>query len=45
MLSIPPPLSYAMNSRLQLAYSVAISAMVCHPLASPPHRAAFDFKS
>lgn len=41
----PPPLPYAMNSRLQRAYSVAISAMVCHPLASPPHRAAFDFKS
>lgn len=41
----PPPLPYAMNSRLQLAYSVAISAMVCHPLASPPHHAVFDFKS
>lgn len=41
----PPPLSYTMNFRLQPAYSFAISAMVCHPLASSPHRAAFDFKS
>lgn len=41
----PPPLPYAMNSRLQLVNNVAISAMVCHPLASPPHRTAFDFKS
>lgn len=42
MLSMPRP--YAMNSRLQLAYSVAISAVVCHLLASLPHRSAFWFQ-